>query len=420
MWTAWQIGELAPGARVVVLEAGRAGHGRFCNTLWQSLPLMRERFGDAAALALARASGDSVGAVGRFCEGQGLDAWFRPGGYLEVSTAPAQDERIERTAAGAAELGEPAAVQPLTAEQVWARCRSPLFRGGVFYPGAATLQPARLALGLREGLRPRGVELYEETRVRSLRDRGGVVEAETAAGKVRAGRAVVAAGCAAGARGWPAHNRLTVASSHMVVTEPVPELIAEIGWKGGECITDGRALVHYFRTTPDGRIAFGWGGGRIAYDTRLGGRAEIDPEVAAQVRRDLLEFFPGLAGRRVEHAWGGPIDASPAHLPVIRPSASGRIATGFGFTGNGVGPSHMVGRSLASLALDRRDEASRLAIVDPSPHPVPPEPARWLGAAAIRAALVRREAAEAEGRRPGPLTRTVSAIPDRIGFHIGR
>ena len=43
-------------------------------------------------------------------------------------------------------------------------------------------------------------------------------------------------------------------SSHIVLTEPVPDVLEEIGWTGGECITDGRTLLHYFRTTRDGRI----------------------------------------------------------------------------------------------------------------------------------------------------------------------
>jgi len=71
----------------------------------------------------------------------------------------------------------------------------------------------------------------------------------------------------------------------MVVTEPVPDLLAELGWTGGECITDSRALIHYFRTTPDGRIAFGWGGGRVVPGARLNGRAELDRDVVAEVER---------------------------------------------------------------------------------------------------------------------------------------
>lgn len=426
LWAAWHIAGLAPEARVVVLEAGRAGHGPsgrnggFCNTLWHSLPAMRERFGGTAAVEIARAAAASVGEIGEFCRGQGIDAWFQRRGYMEVSTAPATDAVPARAVAAARELGETQAVLALTPDQVAARCRSPLFRGGAFFPQAASVQPARLAFGLLKAVRGRGVEVYERSPVSRVRGRGQGVEAPTASGTVRAQRAVVAIGAAAGARGWHAHNRVTIASSHIVLTEPVPDLLDEVGWTGGECIADARALIHYFRTTPDGRIAFGWGGGRIAFGARLGGRAEVDAQIAAEVGRHLLAVFPGIEGRRIERAWGGPIDASPSHLPVIRPSAGGRILTAFGYTGNGVGPAHLIGRGLASLALDRRDDAARLAFVDPSPHAVPPEPARWIGAAAIRAALVRRERVEAEGRQPGPLTRAVSAIPAKIGFHIGR
>jgi hypothetical protein len=80
----------------------------------------------------------------------------------------------------------------------------------------------------------------------------------------------------------------------------------------------------------------------------------------------------------------------------------------------------MVGRTLASLALDKRDEASRLAFVDPSPPKVPPEPFHWLGGEAIRVGIMRKETAELAGRKPDPVSLLVSRIPQLIGFHIGR
>jgi len=80
----------------------------------------------------------------------------------------------------------------------------------------------------------------------------------------------------------------------------------------------------------------------------------------------------------------------------------------------------MVGRALASLALDRRDDASRLAFVDSPAVRVPPEPFRFLGGTVIRRALLRRETAIEQGRRPGRLTRAVAGIPERIGIHVGR
>ena len=263
------------------------------------------------------------------------------------------------------------------------------------------MQPARLALGIRERLLAAGVEIFESSPVRELREGDDGVLVRTAGGSVRAPRAVVAIGSAAKGPRGPLRGRLTVASSHLVLTEPVPELIEEIGWTGGECIIDSRALVHYFRTTPDGRIAFGWGGGRIAWGARTHGRAEVDAEVVAAIRQHLLEYFPGLAGKRVTHAWGGPIDASPTHLPFVLPLRRGRAFVAAGYTGNGVGPTNMVGRTLASLALDRRDEAASLAFVDPRAHHVPPEPFHWIGGEAIRLGILAKEEAEMAERAPG-------------------
>jgi glycine/D-amino acid oxidase-like deaminating enzyme len=442
MWAAWQVKQLEPEASVVLLESEICGYGPsgrnggFCNVLWFSLPNMRERWGDAGALAVARAARESIDGIESFCAEQEVDAWFRRGGYLQVSTAPAHDGVWDEAVAACRELGEAKAAQPLDPAGVAVRCASPAFRGGAFYPDSATVQPARLALGLRERLLAAGVEIHEHSPVRrlsadcsfvppmggkSLQHRpGGGAIAETDGGAVRAGAAIVAIGGAAKAPHAPLRDSLTITSSHLVLTEPVPGLLEEIGWTGGECITDSRALIDYFRTTPDGRIAFGWGGGRIEMGARLGGRAELDTSVVAAAAARLREYFPSLEGRRITHAWGGPVDASPTHLPIVMPLRAGNVFAAAGYTGNGVGPSHMVGRTLASLALDRRDEHSRLPFVDPSPKRVPPEPFHWLGGEAIRRALVSRENAELAGRPSYPISSLISRLPKLVGFHIGR
>jgi glycine/D-amino acid oxidase-like deaminating enzyme len=420
MWTAWHL--LDAGARVALLEAGVCGHGPsgrnggFCESMWLSAPALRERFGDRPARSLLDASSDSVTFIGDWCRSEGVDASFDQSGYLCVSTAPAFDDVGREAVAVAAELGAPHRVVDLTGAEVRARCDSALFRRGVLIPDFATLQPATLALGLRRRLVERGALVFERSRVRALR---GAV-AETASGRVRAGAAVVAMGAAA--RAIPSlHTRLTVTSSHIVLTEPVPDVIEEIGWTGGECITDGRTLLHYFRTTPDGRILLGWGGGRLAYGSRLNGRVEVDAEIAAETHAGLLRLFPALAGRRVTHAWGGPIDVSPSHVPQVGTLPGAPVHFSFGFTGNGVGPTQMCARALASLALDRRDEHTRLPIVEAGPGArVPPEPLTWLGGSLVRAALIRRERAAENGEQADPLTRALCAAPRAMGMHLGR
>jgi glycine/D-amino acid oxidase-like deaminating enzyme len=206
----------------------------------------------------------------------------------------------------------------------------------------------------------------------------------------------------------------------MVITEPVPDLLEDLGWTGGECITDARAMLHYFRTTPDGRIAFGWGAGPVVRGGRVGGRSDLSPRVVSQVEAKLRWFFPQLAGRRILHAWGGPIDVSPSHLPVVTELPGGRVFAAFGYTGNGVGPSNLVGRILANLALGRADRLTRLPIVEPDPLTVPREPFRYVGGTLVRQALLRKERAEEAGRRPRRITAFIAGLPKRLGIHIGR
>jgi glycine/D-amino acid oxidase-like deaminating enzyme len=426
LWTAWQLLEREPAARVAVLEADVCGHGPsgrnggFCEGLWMSLPGLRERFGDAAARAVGDAAEESVAAIGAWCEREGVDAWFRRAGYLMASTAPAQDAAVLEVVEAAAAVGRADRVLALDPEGVQARCASPVFRGGAFVPGDATVHPARLALGLRERLLARGVLLHEHARVRALRVRGaGAVEAETAQGRVRARAAVLAVNAAA--RGIaPLRARLAVTSSHIVLTEPVPDALEAMGWTGGEAITDGRTFVHYFRTTRDGRVAFGWGGGRPAWGARLHGRTEVDPAVVAQTAAHLRRMLPALAECRITHAWGGPIDVSPSHLPQVGTLPGAPVHYAFGFTGNGVGPCHLAGRVLAALALDRREPETRLALVDPAPARVPPEPLAFAGGAAVRRAFLRKERREEAGEPVDHFTRAICAAPRALRIHVSR
>ncbi|MEX1219607.1 MAG: FAD-binding oxidoreductase [Solirubrobacterales bacterium] len=428
MWTAWHLTEADPELKIALLESDRIGcgpsgrNGGFADSMWVSFARLSDRYGVSAALEVAQASEESVDQIGDFCERQGVDAWFRKAGYLNVSTSAAQDGSWMENTDPITLAGQLRVFTELDSEGVAKVCRSPRFRGGALYADAATLQPARLAFGIRAALIDRGVALFENSQVVRVEDGPGGVTVTTPRGRVRAERVVLAAGPALAGRGSPVRSSITIASSHMVISEPVPELIEEIGWTGGEAISDCRALLNYFRTTPDGRIAFGWGGGRIAPGGHRFGRAEIDREVVDQVGIALREYFPGLVGRRLDHAWGGPIDASATHLPHVVRLPSGRGFAAFGYTGNGVGPSQMIGRSLASLAIGRQDRYSSLALVEPAAAltRVPPEPFRFVGGTVIREAIGRKEAAEAEGGRPGPLVSVISAVPKLIGFHIGR
>jgi glycine/D-amino acid oxidase-like deaminating enzyme len=276
------------------------------------------------------------------------------------------------------------------------------------------VQPARLVRAMRRRALDAGVALHEHSPA-TLRSG----EVRTPRGRVRARETVVAINAAA--TGWrPVARHVTNFGSYVVLTEPVPELLEEIGWIGGEAIVDGRMFLHYFRTTNDGRVLMGSGSGPIGFRGRVDDRFTSDLATAARAERGLRRLLPGLAQARIERAWGGPIDVSADHLPFFGTvPGRGRVHYGLGYSGHGVGPSWLGGQILASLALGRDDEWTSLPLVTRRVPSLPPEPLKRLGGGLVRSAIMACEAAEEDGRRAPLPARAGAALPRLLRMQIG-
>jgi glycine/D-amino acid oxidase-like deaminating enzyme len=426
LWTAWHLLGRDPALRIVILDADICGggpsgrNGGFVNSWWDEASGLVEAFGEDGARACLVESAASVHAIGAWCEAHGVDAHYRRGGMLVVSTTPAHDGRWTADVAAARGLGDPDAFRELSADEMARRCRSPRFRGGAVMRDGATVHPARLVRGLRRACLDRGVAIHEGTRVTRVRDAsGGRLRVMTDGGEVLARHVVLAVN--AWAAGWPgARSRVLAWGSYMVRSEPIPDLVAgELAWIGGESIVDARFSVHYLHVTREGRIAIGAGGGRPGLGGRIGPTFTDDVGSALRAAFAFRWLFPQLREVRLTDAWGGPIDVSPDHLPHVWSMRRGRLHVAAGYSGNGVGPSHLVGRILAALALGSDEGITRLPIVGRPWPPFPPEPLRYLGARVLREAMIRREDAEEAGRRPGFVLRQLSRLPRRLGYQLG-
>jgi glycine/D-amino acid oxidase-like deaminating enzyme len=222
------------------------------------------------------------------------------------------------------------------------------------------------------------------------------------------------------AAGWPGfRTRLLTWGSYIVLTEPIPKRLAEIGWTGGEAISDSRFTVHYFRTTRDGRLAFGAGVGEAGYGGSIGPSFTSDRRAVERAAAGMRRIFPMLADARIDDAWGGPIDISSDRLPAIGSMYGGRVHFAHGYSGNGVGPSRLAGRILGAIVDGGADPISKLPIVGTRARPFPPEPFRYVGARIIREALVRKDEAQDEGRRPNALVRLIARLPRILGYRFG-
>ena len=417
LWTALALKEREAAAHVVLLEAEVCGagpsgrNGGFLHGYWSSLAELMPLLGREGALELARAGERIIPSVRALPD----DVWLREGGMLMVSAAPGQDAAVDDAVAAAASVGVAEQAVPLDSEQLGARIRSPVFRRGVFFPKGATVQPARLVRALRRAVLAAGVEVHEHSAATRFRD-GDVA---TAGGRVRAKEIVVAINAAA--TGWrPVARHVTNFGSYVVLTEPVPELLEDIGWSGGEAVVDGRMFLHYFRTTNDGRVLMGSGSGPIGFRGKVDGRFTSDAATAARAEHGLRRLLPALAGARIERAWGGPIDVSADHLPFFGTvPGSRRVHYGLGYSGHGVGPSWLGGQILASLALGLDDEWTALPLATRRVPSLPPEPLKRLGGGVVRSAIIAVERADEEGHRASLPARLGAVLPRLFRMEIG-
>jgi glycine/D-amino acid oxidase-like deaminating enzyme len=424
LWTALRIAELEPGASIVLLEADICGggpsgrNGGFALSWWPKVETLVKRMGEEEAIRLVRASVAAVDELGAFCEREGIDAHYRRGGWLWTATSPAQLGSWEGAVAAAARAGE-RPFEILSAEEVQRRTGSPVHLGAAFEAGAATVQPALLARGLRRVVLERGVRIFEQSPMTELDREQGIVR--TTAGSVQAGAVVLATGAWLAA--VPELGRAVVAvSSDMVATAPMQDRLEQAGWTGGESISNCRLMVHYYRTTKDGRIAFGQGGHRHAFGGRVDdGFFAHGDSAEQQLRRDLVRLVPYADGVEVTHAWGGPIDRTVDGAPIFgRLPGSVPIVYGVGYSGNGVAPSLAAGKILASSALGRDDEWSGCGLNRGVTGRFPPEPIRYGGGFVVRAALKRKERREDVGRSVDPLTRKVAGLAPQGFFRVVR
>jgi len=422
MWAAYFLTERAPGIQIVLLEqdicgAGPSGrNGGFVHGWWEVAGYLADRYGPRRAVTVARAADEVVDGIDAWCRQHGVDAWLTKGGYLRVNAFPAQARDWDASLARLEALGIDGQLEGWSREQVQGRCASPVFGEGVWMPSAASIQPARLARGLRRVLLERGVRIHEGTRVRGVHaDVRVTVDCE--GGRVHADQAILAVN--AWAAGWPGfRTRMLAWGSYMVLTEPIPDRLAEIGWTGGELLADSRFTISYFRTTTGGRIAFGAGVGAAGFDGRIGPTFTHDRGAIARVVANFHHLFPMLGDVRFEDAWGGPIDITADRFPEIGSIHGGRVHYAHGYAGNGAGPARLAGRILAALVDNPRDELARLPIVGHRQRWLPPEPFRFIGARLIREALIREDNASDAGRRAGPLVRFMARLPRFLGYRL--
>ncbi|WEV78873.1 FAD-dependent oxidoreductase [Janibacter cremeus] len=380
LWAALLAKEEDPSRDVALLEAGECGgaasgrNGGFCAAS------LTHGFGNGMARwphempTLLRMGRENLDAIEETLRRHHIDCDFQRTGELDVATAEWQVPELKEWVEQAQQLGEE--VRWLDAEEVRAQVHSPIYRGAVFDPDVALVDPARLAWGLRAACERLGVRIHEHTEVTALHRDGTAEVLTTGYGSMRARRVALATNAF---RPLLRRLRLHVVPvyDYALVTEPLGDRLAEVGWAHRQGIGDAGNQFHYYRLTEDNRIV--WGGYDAIYHYGNGMRLEHEqrPETFALLARHFAQTFPQLSDVGFSHAWGGVIDTSTRFSAFWGTAHEGRVGYALGYTGLGVGASRFGARVMLDLIDGRDTERTRLSMVRSRPTPFPPEPIRY-------------------------------------------
>ncbi|CAM5651934.1 NAD(P)/FAD-dependent oxidoreductase [Streptomyces aurantiogriseus] len=418
LWTAYYLKKAAPFLRITVLEqrfCGYGASGRNGGWLYNGIA-GRDRYatvhGHEAAVRLQRAMNETVDEVVRVTEAEGIEADIHKGGVLEVARTPAQLARLKDFHAHELVYGEKDR-ELYGARETAVRIRIAGAVGSTWTPHGARVHPVKLVKGLAAAVEALGVVIHESTPVTEIRPRHAV----TPYGTVRASYVLrCTEGFTASLKGqkrtWLPMN------SSMIATEPLSAQQWEaVGWDGRETLGDMAHAYMYAQRTADGRIALGGRGVPYRFGSRTDHDGRTQEETVEALREILVDFFPALAGVRIEHAWSGVLGVPRDWCATVTLDRSTGLGWAGGYVGSGVATTNLAGRTLRDLVqLDSgqggRTELTDLPWVGHKVRKWEPEPLRWLGVQGMYATY--RAADRREAVRHSAGSSRLARVADRV------
>lgn len=376
----------APGLSVAVLEGevvgfGASGrNGGFSMTLFGLEPAVTKAiFGHQRTVEAHQYMERAVDYVDELIKEHNIqsDYWFP--GFLRAATTPGYVKRIQHDLDILTSMGI-SGISWIEADQIKNEVNSPRFLGGWWEPRSGLLNPAKQVRELKRLAEQFGVQVYEETPVVEIH-READFTLITPTGKVTARKVIFATN--AYSHLIPQLKRKQVpAFTHMVVTEPLSQAQLEpIGWVNRQGLEDARNLVHYFRLTIDNRLTMGGSDVSLAYGGDM--EHDLNTHTFADLERDIIWLFPHLKGIQITHRWGGPVSVPLDMAPAIGFLGDERAIYSLGCVGHGVSMTHLNGRTLADLALERKTDLTDVWFVNRHMIPWPPEPLRMVASQVI-------------------------------------
>ena len=362
------------GRRVVVLEAHRAGFGASGRNGGQigsgqrlEVDALEKMAGRAAARRLWDMAEDAKALTFALAAEAGVPTHK---GIAHAARRPSEVTHAHRMADRLARDYGYTQITPLDATGLHALIPSPAYIGGDIDHGGGHVHPLNLALGLARLAEAAGATIYENTTATQITHGTATTPSRitTAAGEVTADHVILAANGYLDRLEPSVAARVMPINNYILATEPLGDRAAEVLTQN-IAAHDTKFVVNYWRLSDDKRLIFG-GGETVTY--------RFPRDIAAKVRKPMLEVYPHLRDVKITHAWGGTLAITLNRMPCFRRPAPNTLSAS-GFSGHGVALAILSGRLMAQAITATGDGFDAMAAL-----PMPAFP----GGALLRAPML--------------------------------
>lgn len=379
--------QLAPSARIIVLEATRVGDGPAGRNsgFMIDLPhdLASDDYGGAVEKdhALIRANRAAIAFARDAAADYGMpDEAFRQSGKINAAATRNGLAHNESYARHLSSLGETFELHD--AERMREITGTGFFRGGLYTPHAAMIQPALYIRSLAGGLLMTGIALFENSPVTELERLKEGWRAITPGGDVTAGKVILAVNGHAESFGFFRRQLMHVFTYASMTRALTTEEVRSLGGAADWAATPADPLGTTVR-----RIS-GTGGDRIVIRNRFtcDPSMEIDDRrltaISQTHHRSFTARFPMLRDMEMEYCWGGRLCLSRNDTPAFGEMESGLFAA---CCQNGLGTARgtAAGIAAAELCCGEDSPMVRHHLNAAPPVKLPPELITRLGATAV-------------------------------------
>ncbi len=379
--------QLRPGAKIVVLDAGRIAEGAAGRNSGFMIDLPHDLASDDYAgggddRALIALNRQAIAFADEAVEQYQIDPhYFDPAGKVNGAASEAGHSHNKNYAQHLSSLGETS--EMLDRQQMRELTGSGHYQSGLYTPGTVMLQPAGYVRGLAAGLVGEGVALFENSAVTRFSKQSGTWRVTTERGSVDTGAVILTVNGHLESFGIETDRLMQLFLFAAMTPELDADQLKRLAGQSRWGVTPSDPMGTTMR-----RIDTGQGGNRIITRTcaalRPGmvAKARDLARASAVMQRKFDRRFPQLAGLEMEYRWAGHLCLSLNGVAVAREIEPG-VYSGCVQNGLGTARGTLTGIAAAERACGHSSEITRHFDDENAPKRLPPQPLREIGANAV-------------------------------------